>query len=352
MRSVLLAVSTAVTLLLAAPGASAQPAPPPNPSDQEIEAGRDAVVGQAAELGRLSLLVADLDRRAGEARTALEDRREQAFVRLVDAENAAVAAAEASDRAAGARVVSDAAGSAVQEAQQRLDEFVTASYQQTLDLGPLGLLTESTAPEDLVARAEFGDLVAREQAGAIDALSRAFVGQVNAESALRAAADEARTRREDAERARLAADAAVEQARVAVDEEEARLRELDAERAGVESRLQALRATEERLRGQRAEYESYRERAARAAEEERRRAAQAASAADSTACPGGVRSSGGCPMPANCSAAASASPRWAGSGRVVGRPTTRSAWRSTSSWTVRRATRWRSARCATAAHSR
>jgi hypothetical protein len=284
-RTVLVAVATTAALLLTAPGAWAQPVPPPNPSDQELDAGRGAVVEQAAELGRLSLLVADLDRRAGEARAALQVRREQAFTALTGAQEAASAATAAADRATEARVVTGAAGSVVDDAQERLDEFVTATYQQTLDLGPLGLLTDSATPEDLVARAEFGDLVAREQARAIDSLSRAFVEQVNAESVLRAAADEARTLSEEAERARVAADAAVEEASAAVDEEEAGLLRLDAERAEVEAQLQAVRATDERLRGQRAEYESYRERAAREAEEERQRAARAASAGDSAAGP-------------------------------------------------------------------
>lgn len=103
------------------------------------------MVEQAAELGRLSLLVADLDRRAGEARTALQDRREQAFARLTEAQEAAASAAAAADRVTAARVATGAAGSAIEEAQQRLDGFVAATYQQTIDLGPLGLLTDLRA---------------------------------------------------------------------------------------------------------------------------------------------------------------------------------------------------------------
>ena len=288
MRSTVLALATAVALLVAAPGASSQPAPPPPPSDDELAAGRTAVSEQAAELGRLSLLVADLDARADEARAALQGRREEAFVRLTAADDAAAEAVDAAQRVTDARVAVGASGSAVDAAQGRLDAFVTATYQQTVDLGPLALLTESATPEELVARAEFGDAVAREQARAIDALGRAFVEQVNAESLLRAAADEARTRSAEADQARIAADEAVEEARTAVGEQEARLRELDAELAAVQVQLDAVRAVDERLRGQRATYETYREQAARAAEEERIRAARAAAAdppADTTAGP-------------------------------------------------------------------
>ncbi len=301
MRTMLVAMATIAALLLTVPGAWAQPVPPPNPSDQELDAGRAAVVEQAAELGRLSLLVADLDRRAGEARAALQDRREQAFT---GAQEAAAAGTDAADRATAARVVTGAAGSAVDDAQERLDEFVTATYQQTLDLGPLGLLAGSASPEYLVARAEFGDLVAREQARAVDAMGRAFVEQVNAESVLRAAADEARTLSEEAEQARVAADVAVEEARAALDEEEAELLRLDAERAGVEAQLRAVRAADDRLRGQRTEYESYQERAARATEEERQRAARAASAGDSA--PGPSRAAD---LGPECSCRAGV-PRW------------------------------------------
>lgn len=285
MRTVLVAVSAAAALLLTAPGAWAQPEPPPNPSDQELAAGREAVVEQAAELGRLSLIVADLDRRAGEARAALQDRREQAFARLTEAQEAAAGAAAAADRVEGARIATGAAGSAIEEAQQRLDVFVAAAYQQTIDLGPLGLLTDSATPEDLIARAEFGNVVATEQARAMDALGRAFVEEVNAESTLRAAAEEARVFSEEAERARVAAEAAVDGARAAVGEEESRLRELDAERAAVDAELQRVQTADQRLRGQRAEYQSYRERADRAVEQERQRAAQAAAAGDTAAGP-------------------------------------------------------------------
>jgi hypothetical protein len=274
-----LAVLAALLALLAtASPAMAQPPPPPNPSDQELDASQDAVVTRAAELGRLSGVVAELDRQAAEVRTALADQREAAFQRLLELRAADEAAAEAASRVEGARVETAAAASAIDWAQGRLDEFATSTYQQNLDLGPLGLLTSATSPADLVARAELTDLVAQEQLRALDALLRANTARVNAESTARAAEEDARARQEAAEQARVAADGAVAATAAAVADHEARLRELDDRRAGVEAELAAVRTADQGLREQRESYDVYQRRAAEQAEEERRRAAQAAAA--------------------------------------------------------------------------
>ena len=160
MRMISVTVSVVVGLLLAASTAAAQPAPPPNPSDDALDASRAAVVERAAELGRLSGLAAELDGRAATARAVLQDRREVAFERLTALQAAEVAADAAAERAADAGVATTAARNAVDQARLRLDQAAAATYQQTLDLGPLGLLTGAQTPEELVARAEFGNLVA------------------------------------------------------------------------------------------------------------------------------------------------------------------------------------------------
>ena len=282
MRRAILAAAAVFAAVVLAPPAVAQPAPPPNPSDQDLAASRDAVVSRSTELGRLSGLVADLDRRAADARAVLADRREEAFQRLTEWQAAQDAAESARRSAEAARVTTTAAGTAVDGAQRRLDDFAAATYLGSLDLGPLGLLSGSSSPEELVARAEFGAVVGQEQTRAIDGLQRAFVDRVNAQSTARAAVDEARAGRDRAEQARVAADAAAEQAQNGVDEQQARLDELDVQRAAVQTQVDALRAGDQRLQEQRMAYESYRQRAAREAEEERRRAERALSAADAS----------------------------------------------------------------------
>lgn len=283
MRTIPVVLSTIVGLLLGVSVAAAQPAPPPNPSDDALDASRSAVVERAAELGRLSGVAAELDGQAAEARAVLQGRREAAFERLTALQAAEAAAASAADRAADAEVATTAARGAVDQARLRLDLAATVTYQQTLDLGPLGLLTGAQTPEDLIARAEFGNLIGRELARTIDAAQRAHVDQVNAESLARAAVDEAAAASAAAEQARVVADAAVQDAGAAVAEQEAQLERLDALRAGVEAQLASFTATDQRLREQRGAYLSYQQRAAQAAEEERRRAERAAVSTDTDA---------------------------------------------------------------------
>lgn len=283
MRTILVTLSTVTGLLLAASVAAAQPAPPPNPSDDALDASRSAVVERAAELGRLSGVAAELDGQAAEARAVLQGRREAAFERLTASQAAEEAAAAAADRAADAEVATTAARGAVEQARLRLDQAAAATYQQTLELGPLGLLTGAQTPADLIARAEFGDLIGRELARTIDAVQRAHIDQVNAGSLARAAVQEAEEASAAAEQARVLADAAVQDAVAAVADQETQLERLDAQRAGVEAQLASFTATDQRLREQRGAYQSYQQRAAQAAEEERRRAERAALSTDTDA---------------------------------------------------------------------
>ena len=143
----------------------AQPNPPPNPSDDDLRRSRDAVSQRAGEVGRLTSQLAELDSRTDDLRPRWPRSGRRAEAALIDLQSAQDAAAAAAQRAADARIETEAASTAIEQARSRLDEFVTATYQQQLDTGPLALLTEATSPEDLVARAEFDDAIARTQLG-------------------------------------------------------------------------------------------------------------------------------------------------------------------------------------------
>src|SRR4029453_18384695 len=121
--------------------------------------------------------------RTDDLQADLAARREDAAAALDDLVAAQTAAAEAAPRAEEARVGTDAAGAAVDDAPARMDAFVAATYQQGLDTGPFGLLTGAQDPVDLVARAEYSDIVARSELAARDGLERARVVRANAESA-------------------------------------------------------------------------------------------------------------------------------------------------------------------------
>jgi cell wall-associated NlpC family hydrolase len=243
-------------------GAQPTPPPPPNPSDDDLQRSRTDVNQRAGEVGRLSARLAELDSRTDDLQAALAAQRETAEAALVDLQAAQDAAAAAARRAVAARIATQAASVAIDEARARLDEFVTATYQQGLDIGPLGLLTDATSPEDLVARAEANDLIARAQLTAQDGLERARVEKANADSAARAALEDARTREAEANTAKSAADAAVAAAESAAREQAEQLAAVAAERADVQRRLDAAESADAGLRQQRARFDDWQRRLA------------------------------------------------------------------------------------------
>lgn len=272
------AAFAAVSALVLAQPAAAQP-PPPNPSDDELRNSRNAVTERAKEVGRLSGVVAELNRLADAAQAKLAEQQEVAFQRLLELRAAQDAAVAAEQRAAAAQVEKDAAAAAIGVVQDRMDEFAASAMQRTLDLGPIGLLTSAQTPDELVARAEFSDIVAQEQLRALDAVRRAGVDKVNAESSAKAAQQQAEAARTAAAGLSAQAEQAVADATTAVATQEAELTVLDGQRSAVEAQLDAARSADGALRGQREQFVEYQRRAAAAAEEERRRAA-AATAAD------------------------------------------------------------------------
>jgi peptidoglycan DL-endopeptidase RipA len=252
--------------------------PPPNPSDDDLDRSRERVSAGAGEVGRLTAQLADLDARAEDLQIELAIRREDAEAADVVFEQAREQAAEATRRAEDSRIEIEAASAAVTAARERLDEFLTAAYQQGLDAGPLGLLSAATSPEELIARAEFTDAILREQTAAQDGLERARVDKANADSRARAALEDARAREAEAATAQAAAEDAFAVADSAAREQAELIAGVDAERAQVQRRLDELTAADAGLRAQRSRFEEWEQVQAqeRAAQE---RAAQAAAAA-------------------------------------------------------------------------
>lgn len=276
MRSarVLVVLVSLALLGSAAPGL----AQPTNPDDDELDRSREQVEARSGEVGALTARLAELDAQTEDLQVDLAIRREDAEAASFAQDQAQASAREAARRAEAARVETGAAGVAVAEARERLDDFLTAAYQQGLEAGPLGLLAAATSPEELIARAEFTDAILREQAAAQDGLERARVDKANADSRARAALDEARTREEAAAAARAAADDAFAIADQAARDQVELIAGVESERTQVEQRLDAAAAADAGLREQRARFLDWeREQAElRAAEE---RAAQAAAAA-------------------------------------------------------------------------
>ncbi|MEJ3651795.1 NlpC/P60 family protein [Actinomycetes bacterium KLBMP 9759] len=277
-RLISLVVVGLLAAALLAPAASAQPTPPPNPSDDDLRRSQQGVSQQADEVARLTTQLADLDSRTDDVQAALAAQRESAEAALVDLQSARSAAASAKERAAAARIETDAATVAIDEARARLDAFVTATYQQGMDTGPLALLTGATSPEDLIARAEMNDLIARSQLAAQDGLERARVDKANADAAARGAVEEAQEREREAVSAKSAADAAVALADQAARQHTAELASLASDRADVQRKLDAAASTDAGLRQQRAAFTEWQKRMA-AEQAARERAEREAAAA-------------------------------------------------------------------------
>ena len=278
----MLSVLVAVLVGVSGPAYAQSPAPPPpsNPSDQDLQRSRDAVTQRAATVGKLSAQLADLDARADALRLQLAGQQEVANQALVDLQDARSAAAAASAKAAGARIETEAAGGAIDDARTQLDAFLAAQYQNGLDIGPLGLLTTADGPEDLLDRAALADAVAAQQRQALDALERARVARANADSRARAAEAEAEAEAAKAQRAKSAADAAVAVVQTQAQAQAAQLAQVQAQRDDVNRQLDAATAADAGLRDQRARFLAWQE-AQRAAEAARQRAEQAAAAARS-----------------------------------------------------------------------
>lgn len=282
MRRRVIALVVLLAMLGGTATAVADPVPPPNPSDDDLRGSSDSVGKRAAEVGQLTSDLAALDSRTDDLQAALAAQRESAEGALVVLEAAQDAAVQAGKRADAARVETQAASVAIDQARARLDEFLTAIYQQGLDTGPLGLLTESTSPDDLVARSEFNDLIVRNQQAAQDGLERARVDKANADSAARAALDEARDRQVQAQSAKSVADAALAAADNAARVQAAQMAAVAAQRAAVQARLDAAVSADAGLRDQRARFDTWQRQQA-AAQAARDRAARDAAAARAAA---------------------------------------------------------------------
>lgn len=287
MRLVLALLAAALSVALLGGTAFAQePAPPPNPSDDDLRQSRQAVDARAGEVARLTATLAELDSKADDLQAALAAQRETAEAALVDLQTAQDAAAAAGKRAEAARIETHAASVAIDQARTRLDEIVSTTYLQGIDAGPLGLLTEATSPDDLLARAEYTDIVARNQLQAQEGLERARVEKANADSSARAALEEAEQAEAAAEAAKAKADDAVAAAQAAARAQAEKLAAVAAERAGVQRQLDAAESADAGLRAQRQRFDDWQrrmveERAARQRAERDAAAARVASAGSS-----------------------------------------------------------------------
>ncbi len=262
----------ALLLVALSPVSAGAEDPPPNPTDDQIEQAQANKDAQAAEVGRLSGLVAAAD---GEIES-LQIEVENASSAYIAAE---AALEQARARAVQTREAVTAAAAAVDDATADLAIFARNSYIQGSTLDNSFVLLDSDGPAELVERAGLLDALSRNHLNVISEVEIARVHKANADSAERQAVLE----REAAER--VAADA-LDLAEATLGSAQARLTALQAEKAQYEVQLQQAQQALLGVEGARRAFEEYEARKAaeeaalqRQREEEARRAAAAEAAA-------------------------------------------------------------------------
>jgi peptidoglycan DL-endopeptidase RipA len=305
-RAAVLTVAAALTVTLAAEPAQARPR---DPGDAAITAAQKDRNGKAAEVGRLTGLVAQAD---GDMRRA-QDRAELAVERY---NKAVVDLDTATRKAKAARAAVAAAAKAVVKARTDFSDFARQSYMQGSTVGSATTaLLDADSPTDLLQRGDLLKYASRRKLDAIGQLDRATVRRANSESTARRllAAQQAAT--EKAGRLKVEAAREVAAARAALvtlqsrktalnaqlEAARVRLNGLFAERARYKAwkRAQEIAAAKEaaRLRKLRAEAAARAAAAAEAARQAARAASRASGRGSGRASGGGSSSSSYSPPP-------------------------------------------------------
>jgi cell wall-associated NlpC family hydrolase len=280
---------------------------PHDPGNGAITAAQQAKNKKAAEVGRLTGLVAKAD---GEASRA-QDRAELA----VEKYNKAVVDLDtATKKAAAAKADVGRSAKAVLAARADFAKFARNSYMQGSTVGSAATaLLDSESPTDLLQRADLLDYAGKHKLDVMGQLQRANVKKANSESTARQllAAQKAATDR--AEKLKVEAAREVADAR-------AKLSALQGQKAQLNAQLEAARVKLNGLYAERARYQAYKKAQAEAAAREaaRQRALKAAAAArDAAAAAAQASQSSQSSRPSRSSGSGSRSvsvPRWNGGG--------------------------------------
>lgn len=244
--------------LLAPPAAQAVPAPPPNPSDDQIAAADGTAASGAEEVGRLSGVISTTQAQIQRLNDAMELKAELAMkarmdvvIKTNDAADAAAAAEEAQ------RLAEDADG-AIESAEEQASRFAAASYRQGTMVGSaMTALVDSDSLEELLARQQLVEQVSGSQTSVLAALNTARTVKANRVSQAKAAAQRADQAKRDAEAAQAAADAAEQEAVDAFNDGQNQLAVLQNQLREQQEQYQAALNRAAELKGQRAQYQAW-----------------------------------------------------------------------------------------------
>lgn len=251
------AVSAVLVLSLGAGTAMAAPPPPPNPSDDQIAGSKAKANSQATRVGRLTNQVAQAESQLVALQSEVELKMEDANKALVDLQTAQDEARQARADADAARTAANSAARTIDDRRKDLDEFAAGSYKQGSTIGSMSAYIGAKSPEDLLARAEMLNAVSDSQLDALDDLQVARTDKANKDSAARAALRLADQKEDQAQAAKVAADAATAAAQQAQRDGVAAAKRLQSQKSAAESALIDAQSAATGLANQRQRYNDW-----------------------------------------------------------------------------------------------
>lgn len=256
-RARLLVTGAGLVLALTAtvPGvAAAVPPPPPNPSDSDIAAAGSAVDSSLGQVGRLIDAIASANQQLARLDDEVASKREGVNKALVDLQNARDAADVAAAVVTAAQQALADAGTQIQVAQRKFDEFAKSSYTQGSGVASMASFLGSTGPEDVLDRARVLKVLSNGQNAVLDGLQRARTEQANRDSSARDAKQQADDAASAAESRKAGAEQAITAAQAALQAEADSKAAIESQRNAAQVELDAARADVTGLENQRAAY--------------------------------------------------------------------------------------------------
>ncbi|HEY5856187.1 MAG TPA: NlpC/P60 family protein [Aldersonia sp.] len=254
---VLGAVLSVLSVTVVATSTAVPPAPS-NPSDADLTAAGAQVDANMSQVSSLINQVAAANDELQRLDDEVATRREEVNKALVDLQNARDAADAAAAAVGTAQQALADAGTQIDQAQTRFDEYAARTYTQG-NGGPASIASYfgAASPDEVLERAQMLDLLSKSQAQVNDGLQRARTEQANRGSAARQAKIDADAAAADAEAKKDEAEQAIATAQSALADQQARKAAVESERNEVQAQLDAARANVAGLQDQRDAYNQW-----------------------------------------------------------------------------------------------
>ncbi|MEH6792739.1 MAG: NlpC/P60 family protein [Rhodococcus sp. (in: high G+C Gram-positive bacteria)] len=234
--------------------AAAVPPPPPNPSDTDIAAAGSAVDSRLGQVGQLIDAIASANQQLAQLDDEVAVKREGVNKALVDLQNARDAADVAAAVVGAAQQALADAGTQIQAAQRKFDEFAKSSYTQGSGVASMASFLGSSGPDDVLDRAQVLKVLSNSQNAVLDGLQRARTEQANRDSAARESKQQADAAASEAEAKKAEAERAIAEAQAALQAEADRKATIESQRDSAQTELDAARSNVAGLQDQRAAY--------------------------------------------------------------------------------------------------